>query len=1259
MIAEGLFAFADILDDIKKKGLAGGLSTLLTGATKKFGDFSAAAKIAGSSLKAFFTSPVGIAAGVLTVAGVGISHIKKRMEELRKEADEAATEFEESSKAIDDYVSRYNELKVALEEAKGNEEETYNVKKQLLELQNELNDAFGDECGKLNLVTNAYADLSGEIAKYNNVKAEQYLRENKGQVKKAKRNMEKEKTYMLGTIDNSSTGSEELKSLFEKYEGQGVSFVKNDGSESYSVMLTADPASAETIMNSIASDLSEAEDKYAKLFEKELYNIFSMALSTTLNSLGESQEILDAWENIYNNALMAEIATKKDSKGNPLSDTMLEAENAIEAYNEAVLKAEDPLTDEDVAKARQKIEEIKKEMSGEDWANYSYVVDNLFNSVDTALYDFNQKLQNDKNLQNYITKIFGMDEIDVRSMINDGQDDAFDELAKSAEIAGVDVDALIDLLVKYGIVKRHVTETPVKDLSFIEVQTNIQNLSKGLDQLDSIYADILEKEDFDWSSIYNNDDFKNTFSNLDGYDEFVETISNSPKDIKACQEAFNNLATSYIETSDALKGVTEETRNASIAQLEQMGIANASEVVDYYIAKEKAAEVGIDFANATVEEINMLALEGIIAGQTAQAIFYYQLQKVLSNENSLSTADDCNQLITLAENCGVTGGCIEDLIRLREIYNMIADTSLGISPGEIENLKAEAAALESSIRSQASEFKSSYEPIAKYTGGLKSAEAASKAAKDAADAYTEAIQKQIDALEVEKTELEKQEEHYEQVIEAINWFYDQQIEKVQDLIDELEEQNELLEEQQNNYDMALSAIDRFYQNQIELIQEEQEAIDKRIEALQEENDERKKQYELEQKQLALERTRNQKIVKTYTADNGYVYMADQTAIKDAENDLADAELDNAVSQLEKEKEKLQESIDKLEEYRELWSGIADEYQQNLEDMQMQQALGAEWESILLEGRIEAVTAFKDQYIAVQTQINDNQELISSYEEKIEYYESLKEEWEKLTNKYKEETYIQLLIGEFGNNYEDELLNGRTHRWETFAEDYANIQKELKDITDKIEALEQKMKEYAASMENSADRMKNAVREASQLDIPGGGSNEGSTGGGGKRTPVTYKAYAKGGLIDEDDTSNLDHFARAVGEDHMVALTEGEAVIPVDTVKANPELVNGLLNANGKSYTIAGSSFNKDGNTFTPVNIPNLFGSAISGFNLDKVAPKYENKMNPDSYINTVNENSVSITIGDIHLSGVQDVNGLSDQIMNRLPNLLIQGIGKM
>ena len=90
---------------------------------------------------------------------------------------------------------------------------------------------------------------------------------------------------------------------------------------------------------------------------------------------------------------------------------------------------------------------------------------------------------------------------------------------------------------------------------------NIQSLSQGLDQLDKIYADILDKEDFDWSSILNNDSFKEQFgAYTEEYENFIDTVASSPNDINACQDAFNKLTAAYIKGS----GVLDENEKIDI-----------------------------------------------------------------------------------------------------------------------------------------------------------------------------------------------------------------------------------------------------------------------------------------------------------------------------------------------------------------------------------------------------------------------------------------------------------------------------------------------------------------------------------------------------------------------------------------------------------------------------------------------------------------------------------------------------------------------
>ena len=220
-------------------------------------------------------------------------------------------------------------------------------------------------------------------------------------------------------------------------------------------------------------------------------------------------------------------------------------------------------------------------------------------------------------------------------------------------------------------------ETPI---SFTDRLAKVQALSDGLDQLDKIYADVLDGGDFDYSSILGNEDFTNTFSTYTAeYENFIKTISNSPTDINACQQAFNDLATAYIYNSNALKDVTDETKESTIAMLEQMGVQNAAIIVEQSLAANKilAKLDTIDFTNATKEEILALVEEENKVHNTNFSLS--QLLAIKSNLNSLKidTASDIEQLIALANAAGAAYMRIQQLENLKDVM-----TNNGVSTRE-------------------------------------------------------------------------------------------------------------------------------------------------------------------------------------------------------------------------------------------------------------------------------------------------------------------------------------------------------------------------------------------------------------------------------------------------------------------------------------------------------------------------------------------------------------------------------------------------
>ncbi len=244
-------------------------------------------------------------------------------------------------------------------------------------------------------------------------------------------------------------------------------------------------------------------------------------------------------------------------------------------------------------------------------------------------------------------------------------------------------------------------------LTYADRISPIQSLSQGLSQLSKIYADVSNQGDFDWSSILNNKDFEETFGSMTNvtseyktaYSSFIQTISNYPDNINACQSAFDKLSFAYISNSDALKNVTAETRSATINMLEQMDIANAQVLVDYQLAnkelnltqaKSTLAEMcktlsqsvnsaqdakhleslqSIDLENATYGEIQSLIEEADMLEISSQSLVDYSLQKMRAGDTAINTADDINNILTLAKASGVASSAISKLQGLKAQYD--------------------------------------------------------------------------------------------------------------------------------------------------------------------------------------------------------------------------------------------------------------------------------------------------------------------------------------------------------------------------------------------------------------------------------------------------------------------------------------------------------------------------------------------------------------------------------------------------------------
>lgn len=345
-----------------------------------------------------------------------------------------------------------------------------------------------------------------------------------------------------------------------------------------------------------------------------------------------------------------------------------------------------------------------------------------------------------------------------------------------------------------------------------------------------------------------------------------------------------------------------------------------------------------------------------------------------------------------------------------------------------------------------------------------------------------------------KTMLEKQKDAYDRALSAITRRLQKEIDAWQAKIDALNDQNDILNDQKDNYDKILSAVSNVYDKEIDRLNEQKDLLQDQIDALNDKNDALDLQYRKEQALYALQKAQQQRTRKLYVEGKGYIYDTDNEAIRDAQKDLDDITNEELINSLQKEQDKIQESIDILDKYKEKWNEIPDAWDKAVSEQLAIELWGQEYEKLILLNRTSDIENFKTKYLKIQSQINDNEELIKSYEEKVDYYNKLKDQWSSLTDEYSnsvDDMYAKMLLGQ---SWEADVLNGRLSTLNDFRNQYNDIQKSISDM--------------AWQSANAQISALNAVKAAEATKAQTSGGSNGYSGSSGNVSSVSKPSQPK-------------------------------------------------------------------------------------------------------------------------------------------------------
>lgn len=630
------------------------------------------------------TTPAGMltaAVGIVGAATFAYTKYKEAIEEARKETQLAADQHKETADDLDSAIEKYYEYNQALKDAGDDEEKIYAAKKNLLDLQNDLNEKYGDAYGKINLVTEAYDEQATAIRNLSKAAANEFLNDkgNRDSIDRAEKKMTEKKTYTLTPYDL-SYGSEynaELRKIAEKYKDQGMQISNGSFDDTFNIKLVdVDPTQAYQTIQQFETDVR------AKAKELGNEHLFDNVLNISGDASDKAKDIIDKWKSIREEGQMANIA-----EDDTLTKQMDEASDAVEKYNNALLKSKNPYEDEDVKAAYDDIQKIKATLQDEDgnwisdWQKYGNIIADVFDKADTKVYDFAQQLKSDNGLKEYTDQLKGMSDVDVKALF-DSDDKSIAGLKQSANEAGIGIEQLISVLKLLGVVEETAStqaEEVTKPFTKSEMISEINGLSEGFEELDKIMSSIIDKDKaFDFS-LLDDKKFKENFQDYTTeYNNFINTVTKNPKDIKACQSAFDDLATAYIYNSNVMKGLSEDTADVAAQYLKLMGVSNSAEVIAAGLAKEHvdAALASKDLSNATYEEIEALAneTEATDAGQRAFKI--YAAQKLLA-QDGFDVSGDITALANIVNSLGIATTAWVTYYRAKRELDAINASSTG------------------------------------------------------------------------------------------------------------------------------------------------------------------------------------------------------------------------------------------------------------------------------------------------------------------------------------------------------------------------------------------------------------------------------------------------------------------------------------------------------------------------------------------------------------------------------------------------------
>ena len=422
-------------------------------------------------MSTLLANPLILIAASVTAVVSAFSAYKRSIEEAVDKAQEAGNAWEDNNTSLQSNIDKITELRTALDNGTLSEEEAYQAKSDLLEIQDSLTESYGNQVQGLDLINDSLDTQIAKLKELSTGESKRFLNENKKGVEEAEKQMEKERHAYLGQY--SDNGSEESNAInqaiakLKKKYGDDVFKLQEgmEGTGNFEIEFNADASTAKDALNDFMNEIRSIQEQYG---ESDVLTSLSDYAS---GGLEEANDILTEYQDLYNQAKQAELfSDKQQYSGKTALEWLNKYEDAVNKYNDAISGG----NADEIADAKQYYDDINKSVQvlmNTDASKYSSQFKEIGDQLNTAAIkanEFNQALsgEGENGFQNTISS--NMEE--MTTAINDAVKNA------GLSTAGT-INAISSILRHYRLSDSEISQSGLTNITGYASGTNYVNKS--------------------------------------------------------------------------------------------------------------------------------------------------------------------------------------------------------------------------------------------------------------------------------------------------------------------------------------------------------------------------------------------------------------------------------------------------------------------------------------------------------------------------------------------------------------------------------------------------------------------------------------------------------------------------------------------------------------------------------------------------------------------------------------------------------------